>query len=804
MHDYPLQTVSDCAFTMSSVASLGNDHMAIMWMGVAGCDAFDKARRLCKDAEQAMASYHIHVRCWTRESLMDSAGVRAAAAWDKLGHHLHKAQTNGKPSDLSDWTWIMSESQNIRLQFFNCHQLLDTHRMINADKGRSQPPAAMPHAQAANGLACEDSVPACTPASSGHPSAEAVLEASTAASRPDMASHPLPALSRRTPAGLTSAPLQAHQDDAGRSREPAPDWAEVYELTQGPVRRALEMQGHPKSGIQSILSDLLAFGPAAYVRLNNEAMMLAAAEMFPPTQFDSSNLKPTNSPPDSEGSHDPANDPNLIVWDPYTDAVAWVIPSVHLDPQILLNSFVDIYPHATVYIETDCHGDDGYGEHRQSLLAELDIAGLEQFALAGINDILACAVCDDVERQASSGKGGVDVAMTPFGICSSRLVYRRQIAPDCLLGCVQIHRLRAEHCVTPLLFQLASRLGQVLVPRSIISVSQESQDRGSVPTIAVDDAACSQPQAAATQPQAAVAARDAATSRLESTTEDGIGCSGSPATTACTGAGPTVDGMTSSQLQPAATRPKSAAVGSQAEPRSLSGNGLMNSRPSSVIPVARPDPDAPDAPGDQPHPAATQPPSAASRLPSPVTEPRTSAAEPSSAAAIDQAVGPSSAAAMAQSAGCQLGSAAISQKAASQSQRDPGVHPVVQQSKTGSEAGAAQGVEGRQLSNSPFSGVTRCQLQIHWDMHHLEGTLCCCHEASQAFLQRKRLLSRLRPSHVQRDSHMPLPNNSTWAAGRCASCKRTADGNIPTCLYEAVRIMTSSCMLLKHRWCKKR
>ena len=85
----------------------------------------------------------------------------------------------------------------------------------------------------------------------------------------------------------------------------------------------------------------------------------------------------------------------------------------------------------------------------------------------------------------------LDWGLRPFGIRSSRLVYRRRIAPDCLLGCVQIHLQQANQLILPLLPILdsdeAGDQPQAAVPEAPsasehMDIKHMTQDKAPVPT----------------------------------------------------------------------------------------------------------------------------------------------------------------------------------------------------------------------------------------------------------------------------------------------------------------------------------
>ena len=156
------------------------------------------------------------------------------------------------------------------------------------------------------------------------------------------------------------------------------------------------------------------------------------------------------SPWDIQGSYKVLADPNLIIWDRAQNEASWTDPCLHLS-RIHLLQCAEFHPSAEIWIERVCDEDgnpcDSCNQH--AMLGDLDISNLHLFALAGINDILAEAVHYAASRQMeiasySASQKAAAAAGLKYSFWSSRLVYRRRIAPESLLGCVQMYWQPAE------------------------------------------------------------------------------------------------------------------------------------------------------------------------------------------------------------------------------------------------------------------------------------------------------------------------------------------------------------------------
>ena len=310
------------AISLDAVSRWGGHNLMVATCPeAAGRTAFDQATKLCRDAEQALTFYHIHASCETRESLITSAGSWAATAWSTLDAHLTAAQTRGEHSDLRIWESIMGSLQNLRLHFFRCNNLLSASRAVTADQAQDGSNPTDPQAEGRKGLDNEafaggsQSAPAEQPAAAAHPAAAA------SDSRLNPASQQLPALVRQpqTAWGSDHTPAWRAPDGADRRRKPDPEFAPIHEFLKEPVRRTLKKLGCSELEIMAFLSCLAAVGSAAYELLDDGAMMLIAAEQYPPSRLECSTLLPIEClPPDIEGTYDAATDPNLIMWDPDT------------------------------------------------------------------------------------------------------------------------------------------------------------------------------------------------------------------------------------------------------------------------------------------------------------------------------------------------------------------------------------------------------------------------------------------------------------------------------------------------------
>ncbi len=234
---------------------------------------------------------------------------------------------------------------------------------------------------------------------------------------------------------------------------------------------------------------------------------------------------PTGTAPDIAGRYSAFLDPNLIIWDNDSgNAAFWIDPNLHLDQTSLLE-LADAYPSAEVFIETDCDEDGCPAKScdQHAVLEDLDADALRQFALAGIIDTMAFAVQCNLAVMAVLIAGG-QFRVRPGGFWSRRLVYRRSISPDTLMGCVQVHWHLATHDLIPLIHSLARRSAQIRLPQvpqpctagqalgKSVAYYLEVQTRSAGP-------ASLQPAAAA-QPQRDVAMADPAAAEVPPASSD--------------------------------------------------------------------------------------------------------------------------------------------------------------------------------------------------------------------------------------------------------------------------------------------
>ena len=203
--------------------------------------------------------------------------------------------------------------------------------------------------------------------------------------------------------------------------------------------------------------------PATAASLPSDHAAVAAADGDPQLSYFFEPLTVpvhAESPWDIQGSYKVLADPNLIIWDRAQNEASWTDPCLHLSRLHLLQC-AEFHPSAEIWIERVCDEDgnpcDSCNQH--AMLGDLDISSLHLVALAGINDILAEGVQYAASRQMeiasySASQKAAAAAGLKYSFWSSRLVYRRCIAPESLLGCVQMYWQPAEQSVAPLLHKL--------------------------------------------------------------------------------------------------------------------------------------------------------------------------------------------------------------------------------------------------------------------------------------------------------------------------------------------------------------
>ena len=467
---------------------------AFACLDFAGRKALQKTLQLCKDAEEMLAMYHLHVMCQSRWQLHKSTGLQYEKAQNKMDFHVRMAIEKGEASARPVWASLAVYAHGIKLQAAEVGSqfLINAKTMAATEEGQlllevaaancrrpaswyslagllqpvastptrsaacnQQPASAGPDSSSAASLqhqgtlACPPSVAspvansatqvaADSPADMGKP-AGAAAPAATAALQGSEAS---PADVQHSPSknssadqstpGASPAALQADPDAAGRSRDPA---LEDPDACSRMIPLPKYLMEPPDS--QQVSAQLMALGLPGFENKHPAECLLACQGPLTAPQ-------PAFSPFNVRGSYSAREDPNLIIWNPGDNSAAWIDPEFHLNGPALAE-IICHYSSARVLIEEDCDSDGNPANPsgRRSLLAELKIDPLPFFALAALNDIMAHQLRSDAVRQPQDAAGAQSIpgarrAEPASDVWSRRLVYLRGLDPDRLLGCVQV------------------------------------------------------------------------------------------------------------------------------------------------------------------------------------------------------------------------------------------------------------------------------------------------------------------------------------------------------------------------------
>ena len=461
----------------------------------AGTKALKKALQLCKDAQQALSMYDLHVMCQSNQYLHRCTGFRYAKAQQQLNFRVRIAIDKGDASDRSTWTSLAVYARGILLQADRvtsqildhpnamtaedeapllledvsiiCHQAtaLDVllREVASAKKGSaacSQESSSAGHEECSSAnlprqgtqagppsgaWPTATSTPKAAPsrrASSKSPPAERSATAACLPSETSKAamehfsplqlSAMISALEKAAPAGGSSASEDA---DACRRTAPLPKY-----LTELPHFQevALELQTLGLPGFEN------NHPPDCLLRC--EGLLTAPDPAFPPSSIHGSDSAPT--------------DPSLVIWNPVGNSAAWIHSKLHLDRPGLAEMICQ-YLSAEVLIEDDIDSHSYPHDPRfsHSLLADLNIGSLPISAVSALNDILADHVQADTARQMwdaadPQDETGAKTAEQTPEVWSKRLVYMKQIHADHLLGCVQVRKQPAAGDVVKLFDKL--------------------------------------------------------------------------------------------------------------------------------------------------------------------------------------------------------------------------------------------------------------------------------------------------------------------------------------------------------------
>ncbi len=393
----------------------------------AGTKALLKTMELEQDAKHALYMFQLHVVCHTLKDRMMDAVYRLIPARRKLSFHLDVAMQKGDPADFEAWRPLIAKLDSFDLLYGKILADLQAMEAAGDTMLWRRPP----------------------PATAQQPPATAPGQAA-AASLPQQGDNTC-----SMPSGASSAILMRALEDSGG--QAVSNWS--------PIKGEIEVNAadHPElftidgSGdiVDQPMSELAAFlmdaKPAELPPGKTVGQLFQAG--CPSSLACSGYLtapQPSFKPFDIQGTY-PANaDPNLIVWDPDENAANWIHPELHLSPSVLVE-FAAIYSSTDVLFETDCDEHGVLLDHRhkvpteQHALTKLKEDSLPPFAVAGAIDIMVQALLRDLAWE-EHRKAGTEDKTQPGANCliwSRRLVYRRQISQDSLVGCVQVCRQRA-------------------------------------------------------------------------------------------------------------------------------------------------------------------------------------------------------------------------------------------------------------------------------------------------------------------------------------------------------------------------
>ena len=391
----------------------------------AGFKAWLKAVQAFEDAKQLLHMCQLHMVCNSRDDLVMCASEQLQVAMQKLVFRVNMAVEKGEPKDLGPWAKLADNAGKIHLLASKLAGKVKCRWGILGGPGKAhrlqQPPSSCSLQAASSGLPKPVAAAAgSSPAIIQRPIGEAMPEASgmphqasTCSESPADAQKDKEGSAQQT--GKTACPpvdpdgdAQFWQAEASRGATPScvnseADPADIHSPPaedQGPIADALAILGLPRS--------------RAWV----EALPV------PDVMFTPHNLEAAMGPFEQ-------HDPNLIIWNPEDGSAAWIDPKFHLNRQCL-SQMAHAYFTAQVLIETDSDGDlqPAAPSVQRSILEEMDPSSLEAFAVAGIIDILAMAVCRDLGHQLPDmpqqdpGEAEDEVG---FGIWSRRLVYCRHL-----------------------------------------------------------------------------------------------------------------------------------------------------------------------------------------------------------------------------------------------------------------------------------------------------------------------------------------------------------------------------------------
>ncbi len=428
----------------------------------------------------------LHAVCNTLKARILDAGLRVQQAQGKLTFHVQMAAEKGVRNDFRHWV----EPVNVLQGMAVLGDKLSADLQAMEDAGYSLPWHKSPPATSEQVLATlPSSVLATLPSS-----ADAI-------SLPQQWGHTGNLLSGARPSGvdrLVTNPQAAAQLTSSRAARQASPSAVGLVADKATLADVLPAAASGSMVDSQIISTPEA-GAAGLDDLPMErrpAHTAAQPAALPPNRIVSQLMggdhprslawsgfvaapKVMFAPADIEGTYTILEDPNLILWDPDENVAVWMDPVLYFRRSLLLD-MAAVYPTAGLPFETDCDEQGVTLDHTgraaasQHILADLGDNSLPPFAVAGVLGILVQAVLHDLawkEHQKSGSQSGSQPGASPT-IWGRRLVFHRHLATDCLLGCVQICRHRADQIPGPLAKLLRK------LPRNTLRVGTPGRSKG--------------------------------------------------------------------------------------------------------------------------------------------------------------------------------------------------------------------------------------------------------------------------------------------------------------------------------------
>ncbi len=438
----------------------------------AGTKALGKTMQLCQDAKHALSILHLHMVCHTLKARIEDASERLSRAQRKLTFHIDMALEKGDRKDLGHWmepAKVINGMAVLGAKLSRDLQAMDA--AVNPKLLHELPPATA------------QQPPATQPFSAGE------------ISLPQQWGHTGSLLSGARPSDIDrlvtnpQAAAQLRSDRAARQAvDLASDDATLGDISPDDASRSIgdsQIISTPAAGAAG-LGDLPTEIMPAHTDAKPAELLPDVTQMLeegcPCSLAYNGRLTPPKvmfAPSDIEGAYTFSEDPNLIVWDPDDNVAIFIDPVLYFRRSLLLD-IAAVYPTAQLLFETDCDEQGVTLDHTckastsQHVLADLGTNSLPAFAVAGVLSIMIQAVLHDLTSKEHQKGGSQDGDQPGSGstIWSRRLVYHRHLATDCLLGCVQICRHRADQIPAPLAKLLRK------LPRNTLRVSTAGRWEG--------------------------------------------------------------------------------------------------------------------------------------------------------------------------------------------------------------------------------------------------------------------------------------------------------------------------------------